>query len=100
MASLDKGTRVARMTLKFPNPSRSYDSRQHCVRFWGYDEALEIPFFVEAAALRHIDPGAEGDGPGLLSIFDRHRPRIMKAASRIYSRHSKGSYTLAGSDIG
>jgi len=90
---------VIRMPLSFPNQSRSYDARQRCVRFWAYDESLEIPFFVEADALRRIDPKATVDEPGLLNAFDRHRGRIFKAADRIYSRRRKGSYTLVASDM-
>jgi Protein of unknown function (DUF1488) len=90
---------VIRMPLSFPNQSRSYDARQCCVRFWAYDESLEIPFFVEADALCRIDPKATVDEPGLLNAFDRHRGRIFKAADRIYSRRSKGSYTLVASDM-
>lgn len=90
---------VARMALSFPNQSRSYDARQHCVRFWAYDESLEIPFFVEADALCHIDPKATRDEPGMLGAFDLHRGRIFKAADRVYSRRRRGSYTLAASDV-
>jgi len=90
---------VTRMPLSFPNHSRSYDARQRCVRFWAYDESLEIPFFVEADALCRIDPKATLDEPGLLNVFDRHRSRIFKAADRIYSRRRKGSYTLAAADM-
>lgn len=90
---------VTRMPLSFPNESRSYDARQRCVRFWAYDESLEIPFFVEADALRRIDPKATLDEPGLLNAFDRHRGRIFQAANRIYSRRRRGSYTLAASDM-
>lgn len=87
------------MPLCFPNESRSYDARRDCIRFWAYDGALEIPFFVEASALGRMDPTAERDGPGLLVTFDHHRLRIMQAADRMYSRNRKGSYTLAASDI-
>lgn len=87
------------MPLSFPNESRSYDARLRCVRFWAYDEALEIPFFVEADALRGIDPMATIDEPGLLGAFDRQRTRIFKAANRIYSRRRRGSYTLVASDM-
>jgi Protein of unknown function (DUF1488) len=87
------------MPLSFPNESRSYDARMRCVRFWAYDEALEIPFFVEADALRRIDPNATIDEPGLLGAFDRQRARIFKAANRVYSRRQRGSYTLAPSDM-
>ena len=90
---------VTRMPLRFPNESRSYDARQRCVRFWAYDESLEIPFFVEADALRRVDPKVILDEPGLLDAFDRHRGRILQAASRIYARRSRGSYTLVASDI-
>jgi hypothetical protein len=88
-----------KMTLSFPNPSRSYDATRQCVRFWAYDAALEIPFFVEEEALRDVDlpvaPGAEG----LLSAFDLQRERIFDAAERVYSRHSRGSYTLKANDL-
>lgn len=87
------------MALSFPNQSRSYDARQHCVRFWAYDEALEVPFFVEASALCRMDPKASRDEPGLLNAFDHHRGRIFKAANRVYSRNSRGSYTLAAADM-
>ena len=90
---------VIRMPLSFPNESRSYDARQRCVRFWAYDEALEIPFFVEACALRRFEPKATIDEPGLLGAFDRHRSRIFKAADRIYSRRRRGSYTLVATDM-
>lgn len=87
------------MNLSFPNPSRSYDHTRHCVRFWAYDEALEIPFFVEVEALCGIDPNVGRSEAGLLTAFDRHRDRIFKAADRVYSRHSRGSYTLSASDL-
>ena len=87
------------MTLSFPNESRSYDSRRHCVRFWAYDAALEIPFFVEADALCHIDPKTTRDEDGMLGAFDLHRGRIFKAADRVYARNRRGSYTLAVADI-
>jgi Protein of unknown function (DUF1488) len=91
---------AGRIALSFPNESRVYDARQRCVRFWAYDEALEIPFFVEADALSRMDPSAARDEPGLLNIFDRHRSRIFRSADRIYSRRRrKGSYTLAASDM-
>jgi uncharacterized protein DUF1488 len=90
---------VIRMPLSFPNQSRSYDARRRCVRFWAYDESLEIPFFVEADALRRIDPKATIDEPGLLNAFDCHRGRIFKTADRIYSRRRRGSYTLVASDM-
>jgi hypothetical protein len=87
------------MALNFPNQSRSYDSRRHCVRFWAHDASFEVPFFVEADALRHMDPDATGDEPGLLNAFDLNRDRICAAAGRAYARDRRGSYTLAVSDM-
>jgi Protein of unknown function (DUF1488) len=87
------------MTLNFPNRSRSYDATRHCVRFWAYDEVLEISFFVEEDALCHIDPKATRNEAGFLNAFDLHRERIFEAAGQVYSRHSKDSYTLTASDL-
>ncbi|MHB1217283.1 MAG: DUF1488 family protein [Alphaproteobacteria bacterium] len=87
------------MTLNFPNPSRSYDATHHCVRFWAYDESLEISFFVNEDALCGIDRKTVRSESGLLNAFDLHRERIFKAASRVYTRRGKGSYTLTSSDL-
>lgn len=87
------------MSLNFPNQSRSYDSRQSRVRFWAYDKALEISFFVEAEALSQMEPKASRDEPGMLGAFDAHRERICKAADKVYSRHRGGSYTLGAADM-
>jgi hypothetical protein len=87
------------MALSFPNQSRSYDSRKHCVRFWAHDASFEIPFFVEAGALSRIDPDATSDERGLLGVFDLNRDRICAAAGRAYTRDRRGSYTLAASDL-
>jgi hypothetical protein len=83
----------------FPNLSRSYDPKQRCVRFWAYDSALEISFFVEASALRRLDPTIGDDELGLLRAFDLHRARICRAAGQVYVRRSRGSYTLTASDM-
>ena len=90
---------VGRVPLSFPNESRSYDARQHCVRFWAYDQALEIPFFVDADALCRIDPNVTRDESGLLAAFDLHRARIFEAADKVYFRRRRGSYTLTASDM-
>lgn len=87
------------MSLSFPNHSRSYDARGHCVRFWAHDQALEIPFFIEAAALSQMEPHAGRDEAGLLDAFDRHRARICAAATKVYRPRRGGSYTLAATDL-
>jgi hypothetical protein len=87
------------MALSFPNACRSYDSRALCVRFWAHDRSFEVPFFVEATALCHMDPTTSPDESGLLGCFDRHRDRICAAAGRAYARGRRGSYTLSAADL-
>ena len=87
------------MALSFPNQSRSYDAKRHCVRFWAYDDMLEISFFVEEDALCRIESKITRSEAEFLNAFDLHRDRIFKAAGRVYSRHGKASYTLAISDL-
>lgn len=88
------------MALNFPNRSRSYDSRKHCVRFWAHDASVEVPFFVAVDALCRIEPGATVDEPGMLNAFDLNRDRICAAAGRVYGRDRRASYMLSASDMG
>ena len=87
------------MALNFPNDSRSYDRKKQCVRFWGHDASFEVPFFVNADALCHIDPNTTSDESSLLSAFDLNKERIRAAADRAYARHRRGSYTLSAADM-
>jgi hypothetical protein len=85
--------------LNFPNASRSYDLRLRRVRFWAYDAALEVPFFLDVAALVHLNPWTSSDEAGLLTTFDLNRTAIQDAASRVYARHQRESYTLTAADF-
>ena len=87
------------MGIAFPNASRSYDATRDCVRFWGYDDALEVSFFLERAALERLGAGSSEGEPELLAAFDANLQRVQKRAARIYSRHSKSSYTLKAADF-
>ncbi|MDH3472734.1 MAG: DUF1488 domain-containing protein [Rhodospirillales bacterium] len=87
------------MTLNFPNESRSYDARRNLVRFWGYDSALEISFFVEVGALHKLSPQTMGMDVGYLEAFDTARDRIHETARKVYSRAHKGAYLLAAADF-
>jgi hypothetical protein len=87
------------MAIAFPNLSRRYDATRRCVRFSGYDGALERPFFVEEEALWGLDAMARTSAAALLAAFDRHRDRICAAAVRVYGRHREGSYTLTSADL-
>jgi hypothetical protein len=87
------------MTLNFPNGSRSYDATRNLVRFWGYDSALEISFFVEVSALYKLHPQTRDVEAGYLEAFDAARDRIHETARKVYSRARKGAYLLAAADF-
>ena len=87
------------MTVEFPNPSRTYDATRRCVRFSGYDGAIEKFFFLEEEALGQL-AGSGPNGVGtLLDAFDRHRDRICKIARRAYETGRARSYTLRAADF-
>ena len=87
------------MTLNFPNLSRNYDARRKLVRFWGYDSALEISFFVEVGALFKLNPQTRNVEAGFLEAFDAVRDRIHDAARKVYSRARQDTYLLAAADF-
>jgi hypothetical protein len=53
-----------RAVVLFPNHSRSYDATRRAVRFWGYDSAMEVSFFISEDALTRIQPAARLDEEG------------------------------------
>jgi hypothetical protein len=87
------------MTLTFPNPSRSYDAEHGRIRFWGHDDALEVPFFVEEAAIFRLFPKTRNAEEAVLAAFDAARERINEIAGKVYSRHGRSFYVLAASDF-
>ena len=87
------------MAIEFPNLSRRYDATRRCVRFSGYDGAMEASFFVEEEAIWRLDANARKGGAALLGAFDHHRERICKVASQVYEKRREGSYTLKAEDF-
>jgi Protein of unknown function (DUF1488) len=87
------------MTLNFPNQCRSYDATRRAVRFWGHDTALEATFFVEADALKRMQPDMRFDEAGLLGAFDANRDLIHRAAAKVYERGRRGSYEVRVADL-
>ena len=87
------------MAISFPNQSRSYDAKRHCVRFWGHDESREVSFLIEEDALWELNKTTTHDEDGLLNIFDSNRERIFGVARKVYSRRGSGFYTLAASNF-
>ncbi len=88
------------MAIHFPNPSRSYDADQRRIRFWGYDDAREVPFFLEESAIFKLAPRTVNAEAGILSAFDTARSRIQEAAAKAYA-HARGRhfYVLAAADF-
>jgi hypothetical protein len=82
------------MGLSFPNVSRSFLPSRRAVQFWGYDDALEISFFVTEEALKRIEPNTRCDENDMLRAFDSNRAAIYKVATKVYSHGRTGSYEL------
>ncbi len=89
------------MRLSFPNPSRNFDASGSRVRFWGYDSAIEVLFFVEVDALKRLCPEMSGAETGSLQAFDTARSRIHEVADKVYGRGGKGTfaYILTAKDF-
>jgi len=90
------------MKLSFPNQSRSFDESKNRVRFWGYDRAMEISFFVEEDALKQLCPETSKEEAELLKAFDATRDQIYEVANKIYGRGGKKgtyAYILAAKDF-
>lgn len=85
--------------VAFPNDSRSYDATRLAVRFWGYDQSMEVPFFIGAEVLGALQPAMTPEPDGCLSAFDAHRARICTVAAKVYERRRSGSYDLLASDF-
>jgi len=60
---------------------------------------MEASFFVDADALKTIEPNMPFDEAGLLSAFDSNRKLIYATAAKIYDRRRKGSYDLIATDF-
>ena len=87
------------MTLNFPNGNRSFDASRDLIRFWGYDSALEISFFVTVDALEKLNSQTRKSEEGYLETFDAVRNRIHKSARKVYSRGGKFVYFLEAADF-
>ena len=89
------------MTLDFPNECRSYDAKADLIRFWGYDTVMEVSFFLDAGALRKLNPQMPHEELAYLAEFDAALDRIHKTASKAYarSRTRQDAYFLAAADF-
>ena len=80
------------MSLNFPNLSRSFEPEQNRIRFWGYDRAMEVTFFMKVETLMAVCPGVGKEEADLLEAFDTKIERIRRAASKVYARRRDLSY--------
>ncbi len=85
--------------LNFPNESCSYDATRHSVRFWGYDGAMEVSFFITHDALGRIQYGMIDGEVSLLAAFRAHRKQVLEMAARVYARGRRGSYEVTALDV-
>ena len=74
------------MTIAFPNPSRSFDPTVNCVRFTGYDSAVEVSFFLQVDALLKLHPTMGQVEQDILQAFDAHLEEIHEAAASLYGQ--------------
>ena len=80
------------MMLNFSNPSRSFDATKKRVEFWGYDNVIEVSFFVEVAALKKLCPEMIDVEAGVLKAFDVSRKQIQEVAEKVHARGREGVF--------
>jgi hypothetical protein len=81
------------MSVNFPNPSRSFEASGNRVCFWGYDNVIEIAFFLEGDALKKLCPGMGDTEASFLKAFDSVKARIYEVADKVYMRGHKSTFS-------
>lgn len=87
------------MSLSFPNVSRSFDDRNQCVRFVGYDGMSEIRFFVALDALQSEKSHRNTSEENYLASFDELRGAILKAAEAAYTKKRSNMIGIGLEDL-
>lgn len=83
------------MSLGFPNQARHFDTSKSRVCFWGYDEIMEVSFFIDMSAIKKLCPDIRESKSDILDAFDASLDHIYAAAERAYNRGKKGTYVYA-----
>ena len=83
----------AAMRLSFPNQSRSFDDDNNRICFWGYDQTIEVTFYVKIDALKRLSKKMIETEAGCLHAFDTIRGKIEKVANNIYEHDKKGAFS-------
>lgn len=83
------------MALSFPNECRSFDHVRKRVRFWAYNQSIEISLFVEEDALQKLSETPCTDASEILASFDAARDLIHAVADKVYARSARGTYAIS-----
>jgi predicted component of viral defense system (DUF524 family) len=88
------------MSITFENPNRRFDESINCMRFSGYDGAIEVSFFLKVEALVKLCPQLNETEAEILQAFDLRLQKIHKAASKVYGQNRKTYVcTITSEDI-
>ncbi|MBB4351140.1 DUF1488 domain-containing protein [Aliirhizobium cellulosilyticum] len=69
------------MGIRFPNEARSFNDKNRCVRFSGYDGMFEVKFYLATDVLACGKAHRHASESDYLTSFDALRPRILKVAT-------------------
>ncbi len=82
------------MGIRFPNEARSFDEKNRCVRFSGYDGMFEVKFYLATEVLACEKSHRNAAESDYLTSFDALRPRILKVAASAYSKAQTSTISL------
>jgi hypothetical protein len=83
------------MAITFPNEARSFDDKNRCVRFSGYDGMFEVKFYLATEVLACEKSHRNTSESDYLTSFDTLRPRILKAAASAYAKKASSAISLS-----
>jgi hypothetical protein len=90
---------ASRSVVMFPNRSRSLDSVQAWVSFWGHASTIEVTFQVDTRLLQSLAGEQLVDEASFLQAFDANRDSIEGAASAAYARQRMTFCRLDATDF-
>ena len=87
------------MKLTFPNTSRSYNARNRCVRFGGFDSVFPVAIEIALWAIQRLNASVQDDEPSLLAVFDICRGKIEQVARARYAKRKSLFLQLSAADF-
>lgn len=88
------------MGIRFPNEARSFDDKNRCVRFSGYDGMFEVKFYLATDVLACGKAHRHASESDYLTTFDASRRKILKVATNAYLSAQSNSISLSLRDFG